>query len=938
MVLSRARLLIAAATLLLSTNLYAPPGGGGGGGGGGSSPITLSCNADSPDPANINELVPQGTHPGGIKFIEVKVLEDVADITGWQLCTSDKGKSPDCFSFGSGDFILGDHDDGNNDSGVTSVTAPQYFSSEQTLSSNEWEIALLDSSGDVLDYVHYCNSGCTPAYWDVPASCATGFDGTKDNWGRNPDGTGDFEKDIEPTPGTNNNGGGGEATLAYYQISHSSPSLTCEAADITITAIDSDGNQIAPSSGKTINLSAELVSGSSATNTFVPSSYTFNGSENSTTVQLIRTVAGTLDIDVTDGSITDQDGQATDPDIEFTDVAFKFYADNVADDIGTQIAGKDNTLAPGNQAITLRVIESDPSTGQCAALKPATDVAVRFGYECENPDSCSTGKLLSVDGISVSGFNNGATPEYDSVDVDFDATGTATLVLNYQDAGQIQVYASAEVEVSDGGGETVAVLGSSNSFVVRPFALRLVDIEDSTGNTNPGGDETTGSGFVSAGSDFFVTVESYLYQPADDSDQDGAPDADAVLTDNDLTPNFSQQIDFDITAYTPVGPDNEAGELEGENPLLASEFSSGSATATLQYIEVGSMSLSADPIDYLGSGEILTIPSEKIGRFYPDYFSISGQGITAACVPLSGTHFTYMQQPFEAFEYQVEARAVNGEITHKYDLGEYIVGTASITLQAEDSDNGVDLSGRVSTIESLSGWDAGVIDRTASNALSAVTFSRLGGTVSGLEDGPLNAVQLGLKLENEPDSRDFQDSDKNMKADSAGACGSACDAVEVGSTQVMRYGRLYIQSAHGPENEALSVPFSVQYWNGSNFVTSFDDSCTQLPLTNITFDGNSIDNVAARTVALDSGNTTGSLNIVGVNVEPILGDFGLSFSAPGEGNTGYFNVQVNSLDQWLRYDWDQDGSADDSSTLNALVTFGRSRGNDRLIFWQERYQ
>ncbi|MGB0205591.1 MAG: hypothetical protein ACPF9K_11155, partial [Neptuniibacter sp.] len=279
MTLSKTKLLTAAVALSLSTNLYAPPGGGGGGGGGGSSPIALSCNTDSPDPANINELVPQGTHPGGIRFIEVIVMEDVADITGWQLCTSDKGKSPDCYSFGSGDFILGDHDDGNDDNGITSVTATQYFSSEQTLSSNEWEIALLDSSGDVLDYVHYCNSGCTPAYWDVPASCSTGFDGTKDNWGRNPDGTGDFEKDIEPTPGTNNNGGGGEATLAYYQISHSSPSLTCEAADITITAIDSDGNQIAPSSGTTINLSAELVSGSSATNTFVPSSYTFNGSE-----------------------------------------------------------------------------------------------------------------------------------------------------------------------------------------------------------------------------------------------------------------------------------------------------------------------------------------------------------------------------------------------------------------------------------------------------------------------------------------------------------------------------------------------------------------------------------------------------------------------------------------------------------------------------------
>lgn len=807
-----------------------------------------------------------------------------------------------------------------------------------------FDAVLKDKDGLPIDYFSFNgyelqhDTSCTYTY-DTHHSASGGS--AKIIHRKTNDGTADWSHEtsgsVDPTEGSSNDGDGG-ATLSYYEISHSSPSLTCEAATITITAIDSDGNQIDPSSGTTINLSAELVAGSNVTNTFIPSSYTFNGSESSTSVQLVRTASGTLDIDVTDGTVTDQDGQATDPDIEFTDVAFKFYADNVADAIGTQIAGKENTLAPGNQVITLRAIESDPDTGQCTSLKPATDIAVNFGYECENPSSCSTGQLLMVDGTPVSGFSNGATPEYESVDLDFDATGTATLVLNYQDAGQIQVYASAEVDVANGGAEKVTVTGTSNSFVVRPFALRLVDIEDSSGNANPGGDETAGSGFVSAGSDFFVTIESYLYEAADDSDQNGEPDSGSGLSNNGLTPNFSQQIDFDITAYTPVGPDNAAGALEGENPLLASEFSSGSATATLQYIEVGSMSLSADPIDYLGSGEILTIPAEKIGRFYPDYFSISDQSITTACTPLSGTHFTYMQQPFGAVEYKIEARAVNGEITQKYDLGEYTVGTASVKLQAEDSDDGVDLSSRIDTVESLSGWADGVIDRTASSALSAVTFSRLGGDSAGLEDGPFNALQLGLKLENEPDSRNFQDSDKNMQASSAGSCGAACDAVEVGSTQVVRYGRLYIQSAHGPENEALSVPFYTQYWDGSNFVISEDDSCTQLPLTAITFDGNSIDNAANRTVALDSGSTTGSMNIDGANAEPLSGDFGLLFSAPGEGNTGYFNVQVNSLDEWLRYDWNQDGSANDTSTNNALITFGRARGNDRLIFWQERYQ
>jgi hypothetical protein len=64
----------------------------------------------------------------------------------------------------------------------------------------------------------------------------------------------------------------------------------------------------------------------------------------------------------------------------------------------------------------------------------------------------------------------------------------------------------------------------------------------------------------------------------------------------------------------------------------------------------------------------------------------------------------------------------------------------------------------------------------------------------------------------------------------------------------------------------------------------------------------------------------------------------LQFSAPGEGNSGYFYVDVTSVPEWLRYDWNQDGAADDVSVPDALITFGRARGNDRMIFWQERYQ
>ncbi len=730
------------------------------------------------------------------------------------------------------------------------------------------------------------------------------------------------------------------STVEYYQISHASPSLTCEAATITITAKDASDQDVAPANGTEITVSAELVSGSNIVNTLTPSTYTFTGAESSTTIQLSRIEAGILDIDVTDGFATDQDGQATDPDIEFTDVAFKFYADGVADAIGTQIAGKLNTLAPGNQAITIRAIETDPTTGQCAALKPAAGFAMDFGYECESPNTCSGANLLTVNGTEISGFTGGSSPVYDpdSVTVSFDATGTGSLVINYMDAGQIQLFAKADVPVSGGSGN-VEVAGSSNAFVVRPFAFGFPSIMAGS-TSNPAGDETGGNGFTSAGNDFDVAINAYLYHSDDDSNADGVPDAGADVTDNGVTPNFTGTASISIDAYTPAS--GVQGNLTGATSPLLDTYanrSGNNVTATLQYDEVGSVSVLAQLNDYLGDvdADIQSV-STKIGRFYPDYFAFSDDAVTASC-----SVYTYMQQPFPSIAYRLEARAANDQVTENYDLSLYS-NTASFELLAEDSDNGVDLSGRVNTSSSLAGWSAGVVDRTSGSALADVIFTRSGGA-AGLEDGPYTQLQLGLRVDSELDNRDFADADRDMNAATAGSCGSSCDAVLLGSAQELRYGRLSITSAHGPETEVIPVPFVTQYWNGTNFVTNTDDSCTVLSKANIIF--NSVLLTTSMDVDFDTDadvETTGSFTTeTATDVTASSGDFGLLFSAPGIGtddtdNTGSFPVDIINIDAWLRYDWDQNGSADDAEARGALVTFGRARGNDRMIFWQERYR
>ncbi|MDO6515268.1 LamG domain-containing protein [Neptuniibacter sp. 2_MG-2023] len=738
------------------------------------------------------------------------------------------------------------------------------------------------------------------------------------------------------------------SAVSYYEISHSSPALTCEAANITITAKDESGQSIAPESGTTISLSSELVAGANVANTFSPATYTFDGTSMATTVQLIRTSVGVLDIDVDDGSATDRDGDITDPDIEYADAAFKFYADGVLDGIDIQIAGKLNNIAPNAQVVTIKAIQTDPDTGRCTALKPGSGINVGFGYQCISPNTCAADDALFVNGngTPAPGVDLAGTPTYVTSAVDFNAAGEGEIVFDYRDAGQIQLFVQAEVEVTGGSG-TATIEGSSNSFIVRPFAFGFSSIQAGSVD-NPQGDETSGSGFTSAGSDFDVTVNAYLYQTAYDTDQNGVPDAGVDVTvGNDVTPNFAGDVELSVDSFTPAS--GIEGNLTGETPLTFESYLTRGGTAvtgTLQYDEVGSINIKASLANYLGSiaGDVTSVPV-KVGRFYPDHFAIVSDSIVASC----SSSFTYMQQPFAEFKYTIEARPAGvtdstasdaQRITQNYDYNEYS-GTATIQAEAENDNLGIDLGTRLGGYSNSDNWQLGeyAFDSTS-------TFFSRNPDAAGLEDGPFNKLQLGLSISSERDARGFSTSELTMNAADNNDCvvDGNCSAAAIGGEQILRYGRLQIQSVHGPESEDLEVPFSVQYWDGSAFVTSLDDSCTVIPLSSIAFDS-TLSGVtdAERTVSVGDGSTLGSLNITGANAAATAGEFNLGFSAPGVGtggddNTGSFPVEVVNLDAWLRYDWNQDGSGDDANLPDAIVTFGRARGSDRMIFWQERYQ
>ena len=725
----------------------------------------------------------------------------------------------------------------------------------------------------------------------------------------------------------------------HYSISHSGNGVTCLSEQITITAHDASHAAI-DAAQSTITITTDsgfgdwvsVVSGGESlingTANDGEATVAFSSGSSSMVLEFSHTTEATFGFNVTDGSVSETSGSAIaadDPDITIASAVLRFV-DSAGDavNIGTQISGKLNS------DVYLRAVEADEVNPAACGSSVTGTQSVGFAAVCVNPSTCVSGQSFSINGIGVDLLDSASPLSYTEVNITFDSNSISTrpITLNYDDAGLMHLNVSlADPEMT----------GQSNDFVVRPFAFGFPSITAGVTN-NPGADETGGDGFTSAGSDFDVSINAYGYQSADDSNNDNIPDDGADVTNNGVTPNFTGTLSVTADSFTPAG--GVQGSLTGgTTPFLDvySNRSGANATETLQYDEVGSVSILAQMADYLGdtNADIQSVVT-KIGRFYPDYIALSDVSVTSSC-----SSIIYMQQPFSEVTYRLEARAVGGAVTENYDLALY--ETEEVNFAAENSDDGTDLSSRLDTSASLSGWTLGVVDRTASGALGVIDdliFTRAG-SAGAFEDGPFEELQLGLYIDQATglgDGVNFDSGTLNYDPDTAGSCGTACTGTAIGSEFDARYGRLFIQSAHGPENEPLPVPFSVQYWNGSSFVTSIDDSCSALPLTDITFDGNSIDTVANRTVVIGGGNTTGSFGISGANAQPTSGSYNLEFSPPGAGNTGYFKIGISNVPDWLRYDWDQNGSADDSSMPDALITFGRARGNDRMIFWQERYQ
>lgn len=501
------------------------------------------------------------------------------------------------------------------------------------------------------------------------------------------------------------------------------------------------------------------------------------------------------------------------------------------------------------------------------------DVSYGFSYECVNPSSC-VGQLTISD--------------------ERDAGDCRYYRLRFDDVGQIRLNYTISTDED--------LTCASNDFVVKPHHFSISDIVCSNAAADAAGDV-----FCTAGADFTVTVT-------------------AENADSEPTLNFGEEDDPQIVAMNhnliaPVG--GSIGALADD--LTWSNFSQGVAqNVILNWSEVGIITLTPVAINYLSAGDVTGDESVHIGRFIPDAFAIenmvAGQ-LTDAC-----SDFSYAGQTIEGYvagaEPHLSIRAVNAlepaQTTQNY-RGDFAKLEATDILLGGPSDGadadqlGADGENRVQVdtlleVGTLVDNENGTLTYTASNNDEYVYLKE-----NALVAPFVSRILLQLSS--------VEDADGVAAADLP-------QTIEVGGSDI-HYGRLALDNAYGSETLPLTIPVRTEYFNGTTFSLNEDDSCTVYDSTHLS-PPSPISIGDGQTAASGSGTLiSGQGNDAGSNSL-------LSLSAPGGGNDGSVNLEYDleaaGLD-WLQFDWNGDGVADNNPT--ATATFGIFKGNPRIIYSRE---
>lgn len=668
--------------------------------------------------------------------------------------------------------------------------------------------------------------------------------------------------------------------IDHFELNFASPGLTCLPSEVTVRACA----DAACSTLYTGSVTAAL----EPTGWVGGGLITFSGG--SARQEFRRTTAGSVTLGVT--SATPAASGATR--CRVNGLAASTQCNLVFDDSGFALEVPDLIAYKPSGTVKLRAVKkSDTSTRCVPAFADVTrEVAFHTTYIDPGPSGRPVSRSLTINGEGISG--SGAAPT--SLALAFDGNGEADLQIQYPDAGQMQL--DVRYSGSEASGDPSLVLQGNDTFLSRPAGLCV-----STTSNCASGDASCPP-FARAGHTFDLSIKAVGWE----SDSD----PDLCTGSNGDTPNYAQaDIPLTLGLVSPV-----SGSLGTLVPTRYTHRVAVDATTRVPVAlsEVGVFTVTAVPPAY-GGYALPPSTSASIGRIVPDHFVLSTADagvLAAACTTVapfaySGQDLSWLVAP----QVDIGARSAFGNTTLNYTASGYarltiagveIVapGQDSVAVGMNGSPLAVDLTRGAAQLEVTGPGEF----RYRWNPADRITYRK----EPSARVSPF-APTLSWQVTRVIDTDGVSAVDMPLVFDSL-------------APFELRYGRLRLENAFGPETADLVLPMRAEYWDGSAWRLNADESCW------------SFDTQSEATL------TPGTLSAVVPN-DPVVAWFAgglppagkpLLLSAPGSGRTGVETVNY-AVPVYLRHDWDGDGADDDAPS--ATATFGQYRGHDRIIFWRE---
>lgn len=709
-------------------------------------------------------------------------------------------------------------------------------------------------------------------------------------------------------------------TADHFEISHAGVGITCEPSTVTITAKDASNQTITNYTG-VLQISTSTSHGDWSL-LVGNGNFSAGGSDSGDAqYEMVLADAGTVNLALAnthieilnihlldDLNVSETTGSASasdDEDIHFQQAMFRFlYDDGVAlsQSMPLLTSHKPAKNSGNNDALLVRAISTDINTGECVATLTGNQ-SIDLALECVNPSACdnSTASRFLLNGSSVP-ENSGSVVSYSSHTLNF-SLGSALLPnVIYQDSGQVKLYARKNIN-------GVLVSGSSNGITVIPagFCMQISDANDECVGVNDS-QWASCSVFKTAGETFSANISAQGWQN----------DGDSNFCDNNArTRSFNHTVDLSPSLIAPSG--GSIGSINVSQVTLAS----GQVTSNFTWSEVGVMAFIMGGNSYL-SASLPTSTSEHIGRWIPARFQLTK--LNDGQFDSANNGFTYVGQltslgdgamgygTLPQYEFEARNALAIPTVVENY-IGDFYKNPVPT------------LSNSVSTL----GADAAT-QLTLNSQFFNHTFTYQSGSSSYLADfnssdhfyieRETNSLIAPFTLDAQIALSTFADSDN--------VTGNSLNFNIAGSP--LRYGRLRVLPAFGPETSAILQTIQAEYFDGSLFqVNTLDDNTSVdiAEIVNITVSNEGND---SNPLQVGDSNASGESFDIGTLSS---GRWTISWSSPSNNRYGEYEFDYNAP-AWLEFNWDESGDESEEGPSSA-VTFGNYRGHDNIIYWREIY-